>query len=92
MSQDRMGWELWAQEQVAAGDLRNSLENARRWRQEKGENLSAQEAVRHHCLACMSYCVRSVQRCAATECWLHPWRTGRLEKDLGGARKPAACS
>ena len=90
MSEDRKDWDTAIQDLANSWELRLSLENARRRRQEKGENLSAQEAVRHHCLACMHYCVKSVQHCAAVECWLHPWRLGRLEKDLGGACEPVA--
>ena len=69
-----------------------------RRRREPDEIPTARVAVRNHCLECVGYVVKDVERCTAPECWLYPWRLGKTPATLkraptgGGFKKQHANS
>lgn len=52
-----------------------------RRRRKPGEVVSRKQAIRNFCLECVGYESAEVIRCTSTECWLHPYRLGAVDKD-----------
>ena len=57
---------------------------------EAGETAPRSVAIRNRCLECVGYETGEVRRCTATDCWLWPYRMGRLDRELAGQRKITA--
>lgn len=50
-------------------------------RRKQNEIPSLRVAIRNHCLECMGYQTGEVPICTSPECWLYPWRMGKLTLD-----------
>jgi hypothetical protein len=66
---------------------RNSAINFREvvMRRKKAKEVPSQKtAIRNFCLECMGWedCFTRVKECTSPECWLYPWRLGKLDKKI----------
>jgi len=62
------------------GEPGDSLMGVRRPRK-PGECASRKAAIRNHCLECVGYQQTEVRECTDKDCWLYPFRMGRLDRD-----------
>jgi len=53
-------------------------------RRKPGEITNRTQAIRNFCRECMGWVpsvTDEVRRCCAPECWLYPWRNGKVDRD-----------